>query len=887
MTANHAMSRLSHLGPLTRATALFNGRAGAIRERVSALGLQAVAQAERPGNTARFKSGRASRLLREIWAYDFAAYSDAALRQAFHDLKRAFGRTPGEQVTAEAFGLVSEAIGRRMGVWRLFDSDFNKGGMKEFHKIACEVIASGPYRNLTAYYTNSGFLESEEFARSVALALRGMRLDSVDKTLVGAIVYALEKERVDYRSNILLPGSFYEAARAKDVEGSLHFRATDEQIIAGLMMHEGGIVEMNSGEGKTIAAAFPAALFALAGRPVHIITANDYLAARDSDWLAPVYESLGLSVGAVLNPMGDQERSYAYGQQIVYGTLREFGFDFLRDNLKLPPDRPVQGFLDAAIVDEADHVLLDQSRAPLIISGAPTGNRRAFKRARRAVEELVGKQRAAAGRLQSQLTSTTRGSTERYTLLASLLFADPEAEAPREHLARDDKAYRRAMTIAGDFGDPECEFARDLYYLVDPERNSVALTERGQLLLEEHLGRMFDTESLERRLASLRERNDLPPDESRRRAAGLERRISRQNSQMNQVTQMLRAYTLLRRDTHYVVSEGHIVLIDEHTGRPLPDNRYRQGIHAALEAKERLRVHDELQTLAQISVQGFVKQYAQVSGMTGTALDAVGEFEREYCLEVEVVPPSRPCMRRDYASRLYLDRRDKLAAIGDEVKFWNGVGRPVLVGTPTIEQSEEISRLLNESGVRHNLLNAVSSSAEADVIRSAGAFGAVTVATNMAGRGTDIVLEPGLNDRIISAYETLVGATLDEGFGHVELTCSNGREASALGDALSRSGQLSVTPGAGAVVRVSRDGGKTRNSRVRFEFGLGLYVIGTEMNGSARTDRQLRGRSGRQGEPGASRFHHFARRQASGVSKGQRVPRVGRSEFGPGGANVL
>ena len=341
----------------------------------------------------------------------------------------------------------------------------------------------------------------------------------------------------------------------------------------------------------------------------------------------------------------------------------------------------------------------------------------------------------------------------------------------------------------------------------------------------------------------------------------MQRRIFRQHNRMSQVYQMLRAYVLLKRDVDYVVTDAAIVLIDELTGRTLPDNRYQQGLHATLEAKEGVPVHPECETLAQVSVQGFINQYSHVAGMTGTALDSRDELERQYGLRVVPVPPSQPPMRVDFGARLYLSRRDKLAAIVDEVKACQRVGRPVLVGTLTIEQSEELSRLFSRHGIEHNLLNAVRNTAEAEIIRGAGAFGAVTISTNMAGRGTDIVLEPGVNGRVIEGYLDSLWELLDQGWSTVEIACGTTQEAELLRKAVSNRQGLRVRANSRAmwpyasVLDVSRKSGEaTGGQSVTLDFGLGLYVLGAEMNQVGRIDRQLRGRSGRQGAPGASRF---------------------------------
>ena len=345
------------------------------------------------------------------------------------------------------FAVVDEAVRRRLGAWRLFDAGFDKGALKRYEDLAGQIIDAGPYRDRIEFYSAPDFLDRHAFDRSIAPMLRDMGLDSDERAIVKAAVYVAEKRRTGQDSGILLPAEFYQAVAAKDRGGLLSFLVSDEQLTVGLLLSEKLAVEMNAGEGKTIAASFSAVAQALCGRKVHVITANDYLAARDRDRLAPVYESLGLSVGVVLSYMEDEERRHEYGQRIVYGTLREFGFDFMRDNLKLPPDEPVQGPLDVAIVDEADHALIDQARTPLIISGNPAGNRRAFERAWRAVEGLVRLQAEAVSRIEAGLDRAVPVCTDEIEPLARLLASGAESEVLKSRLARDPHLHKRVSVV--------------------------------------------------------------------------------------------------------------------------------------------------------------------------------------------------------------------------------------------------------------------------------------------------------------------------------------------------------------------------------------------------------------------------------------------------------
>ena len=797
-------------------------------------------------------------LLAKIRGYDLTGYSDAHLRSAL-----AAATTTGgpDDSLAEVHAIVNEAVGRRLGAWRILRTDPDPGPTATYQQLAREVVEAAPYRTQIGYYTDEGFVDSPRFAASLQPLMDRMGLDPDERTVVATIVYVFEKSKVAYGSQIMLSSEFYRAVEALSPQGDLAFRVTDEQLMAGLLLYRGSIVEMNAGEGKTVAGAFPATMHALMGRPVHVITANDYLASRDAEWLAPVYESLGLTVGAVLGHMSDEERRKTYQAQIVYGTLREFGFDFLRDNLRLSPDEMVQRELDVAIVDEADQALVDEARTPLIISGKPRVSRRAVRRANSAVCELIGRQAELVSDLETKLRQSRPTAGEDRTLLARLVLADPESGELVRWLAADRALRRRVRVIVAscdaDGSAPSIEAG--LYYTVDPRRETVTLTDMGQALIERHLGPTLDLSPSEPQLGRPEPEQDRMSLRERRRAADkLSRQIFRRSNLMNQVHQMLRAHLLLRRDVDYIVIDGEIVLIDAVTGRRRLDSMFLHGLHTALEAKEGLPLRPESEVLAQVSIQGYAKRYRHLSGMTGTALSASDEFRRSYGLHVQAVPPSNRFVRTDYPTRVFEKRRDKLAALLQEIRLCRRVGRPVLVGTVTVEQSSEISRMLHGHRIEHSLLNAVNSAGEAQIVRSAGSFGAVTVATNMAGRGTDIILEPGLNGRIVEGYVGLVEETLSNGAGDVALECSTRQEADVIEQSVRSAGGLSVARAKGGgrsevVVRSERPLGK-RGARVTIEFGLGLYVVGTEMNESGRINDQLRGRGGRQGEFGSTRF---------------------------------
>ena len=818
-----------------------------------------------------------SGLLAAIRSQDFTEYSDRELRDTIDGLRQRTQRAQSEEVLPVVFGIVAEAINRRLGAWRIFGASVDDPRLKNCQTIATQILQSSDHRTSIDRNIYEGpWAEDGPPSSGSSKALGGLPaevdLDIDKQTIVESIVYVAEASQIRYRPNILLPAGLYQALARVDHGGVLGFHVTDEQILAGIRLYRGGIVELHSGEGKTVAAAFPAVLQAMSGSSVHVITANDYLAARDSELLSPVYGALGLTGDVVLSHLSDDERRDAYAKQIVYGTLREFGFDFLRDNLKSTQGERVQRHLEVVVVDEADHALIDEANTPMIIGGAPSGTRRAFARVRNTVEELIALQSEVALELTEQL----HRSTQSHLLLAKLLLAQPDNAALRQTFADDPGCHERVRAIIDrdrlDY--PDSVLTTDLLYAVDPQMRFVTLTERGQDFLESRLGRFFEAESTERQLASVELSTDIPLAERRKVSARLARQLARQYDLGNQIYQMLRAYLLLKSDVDYLVNENSIVLIDRYTGRPRPDSRYQQGLQSALEAKEGVTVHPECEVLAQISVQGFISQYRMISGMTGTALGSSEEFQQAYGLNVHVIPPNQPSRRVDLPHRIYAMRQDKLTAVADEVEFCHRVGRPVLIATLTIDQSEEISHLLTKRGVPHNLLNAVSCHDEARIVREAGSFGAVTVATNMAGRGTDIILQPDLTSLICGRYRDLVQRLLYQEPGCVALRCHTKEEADILWAELSGCGTFSLAKQRDASfesILVASGESKATDARlVSLDFGLGLYVIGTELNRSARIDLQLKGRCGRQGEFGWSRFSlsledHLFASQAAGA----------------------
>ena len=799
-------------------------------------------------------------MLKRIRSQDFTAHSDAGLRDTFRSLGMRLQPPSSAEILPTAFGLLAEAIDRRLGAWRIFGARLNEPKLERCQAAAAHILNSSEYETSIPLSINDAFLESVEFSDRLEASMASMDLDRDEQTIVKTLIYVADNAPIRRRPEIMLPREFYQALARKDLKGVASLHVTDEQLLAGIMLYQGNVVELSSGEGKTIAAAFPAALHALSGRSVHIMTANDYLASRDRELLEPVFQSLGLTVDVVLSHLSDEERKDAYTKQVVYGTLRELGFDFLRDNLKTSPDDLVQEKLEVAIVDEVDHALIDEATTPMIIGGTPTGAGRSLARVRRSVRDLVARQSVVAGTLAKQLDSVDPDSPDHNILLAKLMLGQRDHRYLRQCLADNPVQYNRARRLAeqeqADY--PDSSLATGLLYIIDSQNRYVTLTEAGHELLERRLGSFFDAGSLEQRIVSVTNDRNLSLVERRKAQATLTRQLLRRYSLGNQVHQMLRAYLLLKRDADYAVVEDAVVLIDRFTGRPRPDSRYQQGLQAALEAKEGVTVRPDAEVLAQISVQGYVSQYEKVLGMTGTALTSRDEFREMYGLDVQLVPPTQPSVRVDSGYRVYAARDHKLAAVVDEVEGCRRVGRPVLVATATIEQSEEISHLLTGRGIHHNLLNAVTSHDEARIVKEAGHFGAVTVATNMAGRGTDILLEPNLSGTVVGKYRDEVEQLLSDGSPCVAFSCYTKGEADILWDELTRAGTFFVTRESDdnlERISVTLDSTPKGDGRaITLNFGLGLYVIGIEISPSARIDLQLKGRSGRQGEFGLTRF---------------------------------
>ena len=785
----------------------------------------------------------ASSCVDQVGDAQVANMSDAGLRTELTELGAAPDALNDAPTLARALAIVSAAMQRRLGAWRIFDIDDLPGPVARpivrCLEVADSIQESDWYASRSEDPAGLRFVDPAESRSDLEALMDSHRLNPGQREIVRGLVYVGQKLRLAQPDQISLPSTFYDAVRDLDSEGSLRFDPTREQIITAALLVRGLIVEMDAGEGKTVSAGLAAAVTAATARTVHVLTANDYLAMRDAEWLAPVYESLGISVDAVLSPMGDDERRNSYAQQVVYTTAREVGFDYLRDNLRLPPERPVQGRLDAAIVDEADHVLIDQNQTPLIISGAEVGDLHGFHRVHQAVRELVQLHASEVAKV-AEVISNGRDDGALDAELATLYAADPDNPVLRQVAARTGVDRQHLTATLEDLIDSQISYAYEqrFYLINDARTRSVRYTDRGEAFVARGLGPPADV--------AARSADSPPPERQQHEAL------------LSAAHQFLQAYTLFKRDVDYVVIEDHVVLVDQLNGRLLPDNRYMHGLQAALEAKEGLPPRPELETLAQTTITAVMGLYPRISGLTGTAVEARDEFMQNYGLRTVRVPPSQESRREDHEPRVFPTTARQQKAVVQEVSHWHSLGRPVLVGTASVQQSQEIGDLLSKAGIRHNLLNAVNSEGEAQIIRDAGRFGAVTVATNMAGRGTDIVLEPGLDGRILKACRRLVEALLSKHQSTmVELRCDGSEEAALVGAALSGIEGATVGVNDGpqphrATVRVTP--GRIEGNPIVLEFGLGLCVVGTALNPTSRVDRQLRGRAGRQGAFGASKL---------------------------------
>lgn len=600
---------------------------------------------------------------------------------------------------------------------------------------------------------------------------------------------AVEKEHITIEGDNVIYKNSWIAAGSKVTWNMLHY---DVQLIGGMVLHQGKIAEMATGEGKTLVSTLPAYLNALAGMGVHIVTVNDYLARRDQEWNGPIFEFLGLTTDCIDKHQPNSEsRRKAYMADITYGTNNEFGFDYLRDNMVHQPDEMVQRKHHFAMVDEVDSVLIDDARTPLIISGpVPRGDEQQFAQLKPRIERLIEEQKKIASK---SLTEAKRliaeGKTDKETGGLHLYRAFkglPKNGALIKFLSEEGNKQILQKTENYYLGEQQRNMPKvdaELFFTIDEKHNSVDLTGKGLNLITGHAEdpNFFVLPDIGSELAEI-EKLDATDEEKAKRKDTLLQDYAVKADRIHSLQQLLKAYTLFEKDIEYVVIDGKVKIVDEQTGRIMEGRRYSDGLHQAIEAKENVTVEAATQTFATVTLQNFFRMYHKLAGMTGTAETEAGEFWEIYKLDVVTIPTNVPISRKDEQDLVYKTKREKYKAVIDAIEALKEKGRPVLVGTTSVEVSELLSRMLTQKKIQHNVLNAKQHAREATIVAEAGLPGAITIATNMAGRGTDIKLGPGVKD-------------------------------------------------AG-----------------------GLAIIGTERHESRRVDRQLRGRAGRQGDPGSSQF---------------------------------
>jgi preprotein translocase subunit SecA len=585
----------------------------------------------------------------------------------------------------------------------------------------------------------------------------------------------------------ILPDA-YAVVREASVR-NLGMRHFDVQLLGGVALHQGKIAEMKTGEGKTLAATLPLYLNALMGKGSHLVTVNDYLARRDAEWMGGIYRFLGMSVGIIVHGLNDQERKLAYGADITYGTNNEFGFDYLRDNMKLSIDDCVQRELFYAIVDEVDSILIDEARTPLIISGPVEHSEDVFYSL---LKPMILKLKEQQDRLVRSIltkaeTRMREGNLDDDTieLLLQVKRGSPKNGRFLDLMANDPGLKKRIDRMESFLSSQKAlpTLDEELYCIIEEQNHSVTLTDKGLKLLSGDQHDAFVIPDLSQGMHEIDNDPHLNFREKKRKLWELEERYRESSERMHASHQLIKAYWLFNKDVDYVVKDGQVIIVDEFTGRLMPGRRWSDGLHQAIEAKEGVNVAEENQTLATITFQNYFRMYEKLAGMTGTADTEAPEFKKIYDLDVFIIPTHKKMIRSDNPDVIYKTEREKFKAVVQEIKELHDRGQPVLVGTISIEKSEMLSKMLRREGIKHQVLNAKNHEREAEIIAQAGQRQTVTISTNMAGRGTDIVLGEGVP-----------------------------------------------------------------------ELG-GLHVLGTERHESRRIDNQLRGRSGRQGDAGSSRFY--------------------------------
>lgn len=590
-----------------------------------------------------------------------------------------------------------------------------------------------------------------------------------------------------------------------------HMVPFDVQLIGAMVLHDGKIAEMATGEGKTLVATLPLFLNALLERGAHLVTVNDYLASRDAEWMSPIFNFHDMRVGCITTGMDFAGRKDAYEADVTYGMNSEFGFDYLRDNMAVSPKQLVQRDFYFSIVDEVDSILIDEARTPLIISGPIAQDKNFYHELRPAIASVVQAQNALIARFMSEIKEDLKDdnpNASQNRLAKNLLLVKRGAPKNKAFtkLMQDAKLKRLVQDTEGIYLRDKImhELDDELFYVTEERQNSVDLCEKGRDMLSRREEDLFIVQTMDDILAEVDENESLSEEAKAREKELAMGRFMDKSEKLHNINQLLKAFTLFENDQEYVVIDNHVIIVDEFTGRQMPGRRFSDGLHQALEAKENVAIEAGTQTFATITLQNYFRMFEKLAGMTGTAVTEESEFMEIYKLPVIVIPTNVPITRIDHDDEIYLSKNEKYQAIIDEIVYWHKKKKPVLVGTVSVEVSEILSRLLRRHGVPHNVLNARQHQREAEIITNAGSPGAVTIATNMAGRGTDIKLGEGVVEHSTEHYRGLTKARTEE-----------------------------------------------------YYYGLpldGLHVIGSERHESRRIDRQLRGRAGRQGDPGTSRF---------------------------------
>ncbi len=584
----------------------------------------------------------------------------------------------------------------------------------------------------------------------------------------------------------------------------------DVQMIGGIVLHQGKIAEMATGEGKTLVATLPLFLNALIGKGAHLVTVNDYLAQRDAEWMTPIFEFHGMRVGCIVNGMSFEDKKEIYRYDVTYGMNSEFGFDYLRDNMAVNKEQLVQRDFYYAIVDEVDSILIDEARTPLIISGSVDDDKNFYEPIRPHIERLFQLQSEQIKQINTKVkTLLDQDKIDSYEVGRQLLLmkhASPQGKAFTKYM-KDGELKKLCNDAEGIIlRDKKMhELNSELFYSIDEKSNTVELSEKGQEVMGRFEENLFIVSTLDELLQEVDNNQGLSAEEKLQEKDRVTKEFMDKSEKQHNIKQLLKAYSLFEKEKDYVVMENQVMIVDEFTGRIMPGRRFSDGMHQALEAKERVKIQKASQTLATITLQNYFRKFDKLAGMTGTAITEEGEFIEIYKLPVVEIPTNVEITRLDHEDLIYLTKNQKYKAIIKEIEYWHSMNKPVLVGTTSVDVSESLSRMLRRRKIAHSVLNAKNHQQEAEIVSTAGQAGAVTIATNMAGRGTDIKLGHGVVTKEHDEYL---------------------KEATKVTDDMPYGGPID-----------------------------GLHVIGSERHESRRIDRQLRGRAGRQGDPGTSRFY--------------------------------